>query len=112
MGGILQQDIVAMTIDEAIHYAGADVMAARAAHADCTNADVWRVSMKAVVYGCKEIPTVVAVPAPAPAPEQTAALTHNATAPTPTTATPASVAATPAAAAAANTQQSPPNAAK
>ena len=42
---------VAMTIDEAIRYAGADGMAARTAHADCTNADVWRASMKTVAYG-------------------------------------------------------------
>ena len=44
---------VPMTIDEAIHYAGADGMAALTTHADCTNADVWRASMKAVAYGRK-----------------------------------------------------------
>ena len=100
---------LAMTIAEAIHYAGTGNIAALAtADADCAYADVWRASIKAVAYDRKEIATATAAAAPA---EQTATPAPATAAPTTPAATLATMNATPAAAAAAIMQHALPDAA-
>ena len=51
-----QHWVLAMNMDEAIHYAGTGKIAALAAGDEtCTRADVWRASVQAVAYGRKKI---------------------------------------------------------
>ena len=58
--------VVAMSLDECIHYSGEGQMLALTKESGFTRADVWRASVKAEAHGCKEIVTPASEPTSVP----------------------------------------------